>query len=126
MEDVDIQKLRLEEKRIDNDYRIREAELTLKREELASKAGADKQTIWTGGLSPVAATVLVAFVGLLGSAVGAFLQGQSNLSLEQQKFESALISKAIEPENENERAQRLVFYTKLGLIRDERLLRVAI
>lgn len=54
-------------------------------------------------LTPVTATVLVAVIGVLGTAVGAYLQGQSNLELERQKFDSELILRGLDSSDPDER-----------------------
>jgi lysozyme family protein len=75
-----------------------------------------------GGWSTVTTTLLAAVFGLLGTGVGAVLQGVYNLQLERQKFESSLIAKALEPDDQDKRAKQLDFYIKIGLIKDERLI----
>ncbi len=132
-DDVELQKLHLEEKRLENEYRLREAELALRREELtASKENPTKAEGDKKGISPLYATLLAAVVGLIGTGLGAAIQGWSNIQLERQKyeanmqleskkFESGLISKALEPADENERLKFLKFYIKTGLVKDKTL-----
>lgn len=72
-------------------------------------------------LSPVLATVLVAFIGLLGTGIGAYLQGRSNLELELAKFESEIILRGLDNEHPLERVKYLSFITKAGLIKPGRI-----
>lgn len=121
MESLDTERVRLEALKIEHEYRLREAELAIRRDELNAKIKAEQESRTTRGMSPVLATVLVAVFGLVGTGVGATLQGFFSIRLEREKFESSLISKAIEAEDEAERAKRLEFYTKIGLISNDEM-----
>jgi GUN4-like len=63
-------------------------------------------------------TILSAIFGLLGTGIGAMIQGFNQTSLEQQKFESNLILKALEPKIQGERAKYLIFLVKAGLVKN--------
>lgn len=67
------------------------------------------------------ATVLVAVIGVLGTAVGAYLQGRLNLELERQKFESELILRGLDSADPNERANYLAFLVESDLLPSSRL-----
>ncbi|MDQ8183775.1 hypothetical protein [Pelagicoccus sp. SDUM812005] len=66
--------------------------------------------------SPVAITIATAFIGIIGTGIGALSQGYHETLLERQKFESNLIFKALEPEDPKERANYLKFLVETGLI----------
>ena len=70
--------------------------------------GASKATL-------VAVVSLLA--GLLGTGLGASLQGYFNTRLERQKFESSLIEKALDSNDQAEIAKRLTFMVDIGIIR---------
>jgi hypothetical protein len=60
--------------------------------------------------------ILPLLVGLAGTALGYMLQGHYNQKLEQQKFEAAIIQKALETNDQNEVAKRLSFYVDVGIV----------
>jgi hypothetical protein len=61
-----------------------------------------------------------AIFAIIGTGFGAWLQGRSNLELEQRKFESSLIISMLEKaENQELAAKNLGFLVKAGLISDE-------
>jgi Putative peptidoglycan binding domain len=64
----------------------------------------------------LAAPLLSAVVGLIGTGVGAVLQGFWNTRLERQKFEFSLIEKALATADKKEAAQNLRFLVDAGLI----------
>lgn len=66
--------------------------------------------------SPILITCLTALIGIIGTGAGAVMQGYYEAKLERQKFESQLISKALEPKNVEERAKYLLFLVDTGLI----------
>ena len=67
-------------------------------------------------ISPLVTTIIAALLGLLGTMVGAYFQGRSNMELERQKLESSLILKAIETGEPDKAAKNLLFLAKLKLI----------
>jgi tetratricopeptide (TPR) repeat protein len=105
----------LDERKLETEIRLREAEIALKRDELNAQIARDSRTRW----SPATTTVLVAIAGVLGSVIGVLLQSQAQLQLERQKLQSDLILKVIETGNATEAAQNLRFFVKAGLIHDE-------
>ena len=56
-------------------------------------------------------------VGLIGTGVGAGLQGFSNYLLERHKFEYSLVQKALSAPSQKESAQSLKFLLNAGLLR---------
>jgi hypothetical protein len=60
--------------------------------------------------------LLLAIVGLIGTGVGAVLQGFWNTRLEREKFEFSLIEKALATRDKNEAALNLKFLVDAGLI----------
>jgi hypothetical protein len=70
--------------------------------------------------SPLMPILLSAIFAIIGTGFGAWLQGRSNLELEQRKFESSLIISMLEKaENQELAAKNLGFLVKAGLISDE-------
>jgi Putative peptidoglycan binding domain len=70
----------------------------------------DRRNIW------LTAPLLVTLVGLIGTGVGAVLQGYWNNRLERDKFEYSLIQKALETADKGEAARNLKFIVNAGLI----------
>jgi hypothetical protein len=60
--------------------------------------------------------LLLALVGLIGTGVGAVLQGFWNTRLEREKFEFSLIQKALDTADKNEASRNLKFLVQAGLI----------
>src|SRR6267142_4183870 len=96
------------------DYLLKERELSLKEKELDTKIKGEKRNIFL--TSPLLIAVLSAIFGLLGTGIGAALQGYWNTKLESQKFESSLIQKAFETTDKNEAKRNLLFLVKAGLL----------
>ena len=100
--------------------------VALKKEQLTNAKPSGKAKL---NLGPFATTVLVAFVGLIGTGVGALAQGWFNRQLERDKFEfnkqierqkneANLVLKVVET-GDLENAQRnLLFLVKAGFIED--------
>src|SRR5215469_16530067 len=78
---------------------------------------ADEQRSVTSSLW-FASPLLLAIVGLVGTGVGAVLQGFWNTKLEREKFEFSLIEKALATADKNEAAQNLKFLVDAGLINE--------
>lgn len=100
------------------EFRLREMELKLREKELDAKIAAGgenaRRNAWLA--SPLLVAVGSTIFGLLGTGVGAALQGFSNTALERQKFEAGLIQKALETTDKSEAATNLLFLAGIGLI----------
>jgi hypothetical protein len=113
---------------------LKEREVSLKELETKAQMEISHRNVWF--TSPLLIGIFSALFGLIGTAVGAALQGYSNFQLEKQKFETnfqlerqkfefSLIQKALENENKliltgsdgQEAAKRLLFLVKSGVIK---------
>jgi murein L,D-transpeptidase YcbB/YkuD len=100
-----------------------EGDLSPKRsDEERANPDSQKHGIWSA--SPLALAAASAVFGLLGTAMGAAISGYWNTRLEQQKFEFTLIQRALDADNQNDKAQNLSFLVEIGLI--QRLNRASI
>ncbi|NJP11539.1 MAG: hypothetical protein HC866_20410 [Leptolyngbyaceae cyanobacterium RU_5_1] len=104
---------------------LKEREVALKEQEIKEKLNLEKRNLWFS--SPLLIGVFSAIFGLLGTGIGAGLQGYSNFHLEKQKFDSnfqlerqkfefSLIQKALEIKDRNEAAKQLLFLVNSGII----------
>lgn len=98
----------------DKELLLKEREITLKEQEAKAKIELDKRSLWFS--SPLLIGALSAIFGLIGTGIGASLQGYSNFQLERQKFESSLIQKSLEIKDRNEAAKSLLFLVDSGII----------
>jgi hypothetical protein len=72
--------------------------------------------------SQYAPIILSAIFALLGTGVGAWIQGVANRNLEKQKFEADLVLKMIETNGDQQAAaQNLNFLVQTGLVNDDNL-----
>ncbi|MFZ5448285.1 MAG: M15 family metallopeptidase [Thermodesulfobacteriota bacterium] len=74
-----------------------------------NKSKADNKFVWSSPL-------ILAIVGLIGTGIGASVQGFWTTKLERQKFESSLILKALETSDQQKAAKSLKFLVDAGLI----------
>jgi hypothetical protein len=116
-EETKLTELQLEEKRFEADLQLRQAELDLKRLELETKMELEKRNK-AFVFSPQATALIAGLFALLGTMIGSYLQGRSNTDLERQKFESALIVKAIETGDPKKAAHNLSFLVRAGFLHD--------
>lgn len=93
---------------------IKERELTLREKELDAKIALDRRGLWL--TSPLLIGAITAISGLIGTGIGAVMQGSANFKLERQKFEFALIQEALESPNQKEAAKQLLFLVNSGVI----------
>jgi lysozyme family protein len=111
---------------------LQKLELEIKKLEIETKMQADRKTF--RGISPVTATIAVAVISFAGSALGTFIQGKNTNELEREKFEynsrqersrfqSTLITKALEGQSQDDRVNFLNFLTSINLIDDTALAR---
>ncbi len=115
--DTEHAKLALDQKRAQDDVRLREAELAFRKEEMHARLESEAAGRRVR-FSPLGVALFSGALGLIGTGAGALLQGYSNMKLERQKFESQLIFKAIETGNPEAAAKNLLFMVKIGLIQD--------
>jgi hypothetical protein len=116
--DIDLLKLRLEERRVEGELRLREADLVLKRDEFEAKKIQENQKQYLT-FSPLVTGIIAAIVGLIGTAVGSYMQGRSQLEIERLKFESNLILKAVETGDSEKAKNNLLFMLGAGFIQDK-------
>jgi hypothetical protein len=95
---------------VEGDLRIRQGELDLKLKELDAKVTEAKKGFWH--TSPL----ILAVVALLGTGIGAAVQGFWNTDLERKKFESSLILKSLETTDKKQAANNLLFLVNAGLV----------
>ncbi|WP_414519809.1 hypothetical protein [Nostoc sp. PCC 9305] len=111
---IDIKKLALEEQKNRNEQEI-------KREENIIKV---KQNRFPNNIlsNPITPPIIAAFAGFLTSTYVAYVQGDSNLKLEQLKYQSELIANSTQSEDPKKRTELLKFNIDAGLIRDPYIL----
>lgn len=72
--------------------------------------------------SSYAPIILSAVFALMGTGFGAWLQGEANAKLENQKFQTELVLKMIDTQgDQNQAASNLTFLLTTGLIKDDSL-----
>lgn len=118
---IEIKKLLLEEQKNSTEDKIKLQDIELKKEENRLK---NKQIKFPHSIliNPATTAIVAAFAGFLTSSLVALIQGNSNLQLEQLKFQSNLIAKATESADLEERKKSLQFYIDAGLIKDPYIL----
>lgn len=107
----------LEQRRLQLELDIKTAELRLKELELKS---VEEHKKWLINLSASQAAVLVAVIGILGSFLGAYIQGWNAQELKRLEFESNLILKAVETGDVEESKRNIQFLLAAGFVQDER------
>jgi len=76
-----------------------------------SKLPIGQRSVW------ITAPLVIAFLSLLGTGLGALIQQYSATLLERNKFEYQLIQKALAAPNRHDAAKELTFFSKVGLLR---------
>jgi hypothetical protein len=71
--------------------------------------------------SPLTPIIFSALFAILGTILGAWMQGKSNLKLEERKYESTLILKMVETDSKGQAIENLGFLLDMGLIKNEDL-----
>jgi hypothetical protein len=89
-------------------------ELGMREKELEAKIKLDQRNIWLA--SPLLIGCVTAVAGLIGTGIGAILQGNATYNLERQKFEYSLIQNALKAPNQEDAAKQLVFLVDTGVI----------
>jgi hypothetical protein len=115
-EDMDKARLDLERERLVGELELKRVELALRRDELEAARAHRRRS--DHAFSPVATAIIAGLVGLIGTGVGAYMQGRSQVTIERLKFESNLILKAIETGNRDEAKNNLLFLVQAGFIQD--------
>jgi hypothetical protein len=90
-------------------------ELAMREKELEAKIKLDQRNIWLA--SPLLIGCVSAVAGLIGTVIGAILQGNATYNLERQKFEYSLIQNALKAPNQEDAAKQLVFLVDTGVIK---------
>ncbi|MEM1242217.1 MAG: SH3 domain-containing protein [Cyanobacteria bacterium P01_H01_bin.26] len=117
----------MEEKEVSlkaKELELAERELALKEHEIRAKIEIERKGVL------LSSPLLIAGVStVFGTAIGAWLQGNANLNIEQQKaeavlqlerqkFEFSLMEKALEKQDTEEAGKQLLFLVNSGVIRD--------
>lgn len=94
---------------------LQEREIALKEQETESKLEIERRNLFLS--SPLLIGITSAIFGLLGTGIGAALQGYSSFQLERQEFELSIIKQALEIEDQDEAAKALLFMVNIGAIK---------
>jgi|GEM_PF-2110142 len=127
MESIEEKRLEFEKAASEREYQLKLKELEIKQLEVKERIQSNEKSL--RAISPVTATILVACIGFLGTAIGTYFQGENTNKLERDKFDytsqqekikfqSNLINKALEAPLQEDRIKSLTFLTKLQLIED--------
>lgn len=100
-------KLEFEKNKHAQEFELKEKELELRLVEYRKK-----------NLNPGLVAILIAVIGILGTAIGAYLQGINNQKLHERKHDSDIIVKGLNLESNEKRREYLHFAAKLGLFKD--------
>jgi hypothetical protein len=115
------EKLQVEKTRVEGDLRLRDEQIKLRREELFLRKEEQGRSKFFK-LDAATATIAVAALGLLGTALLALMNNRSNYrtqtDLEKMKLESSLIFKAIETSDLAASTRNLLFLVESRLISD--------
>src|SRR5215468_663888 len=104
---LEARRLALEERKFEAESKLRELDLALKR----------RESSWTGRLfSPLTATLLAGVLTLLGTAIGALIQGSNTLHLEAEKEQHELILKMVAVGDVEQARKNIKFLAETGLI----------
>ncbi len=114
MEEADEKRLELDQWRYEREFQIREKALDLETERLRESAHTTRSRLF----SSRSLTISSLLAGVLGTFLGATIQGFFNLDLEVKKLESSLIIQAIKTGNNEESAKNLNFLVSAGFIDD--------
>ncbi len=114
MDDIEDKKLEFDRWRSNREFEIREKELEIKATQLKEIAQANKSRLF----SSQSVAMITILAGIIGTFLGATVQGYFNLDLEKKKMESSLIIQAIETGNNKQSAKNLNFLVSAGFIND--------
>jgi hypothetical protein len=120
-DNIEIQKLKLEERRLEEDMKLRKIEIDLKREQFEAEQRA--KGFLARIFSPIGVAVIVGIIGLIGTAASGLLnvwaqrdKQAAELNLESKKSETSLILKMSEIPDEKQRALNLLFFAEGGYL----------
>lgn len=113
---IEEREISLKEKQLD--LSLKEKQLDLIKLEIEAKKIPERP----GKLTPVTATIIAALIGLIGTGIVTIIQNANNNRLENEKFQSQLILKALESPDLDERLKSLHFMTALRLISNDSLI----
>jgi hypothetical protein len=111
---LDEETLKFEKEKVDREFLIKEREIELRKREVELKEKEFQKTKW--GLLDPASPIWLAVIGVIGTFIGAWLQGSSNESLERKKFESELILKTATSNDIEQNSKNLKFLLDAGFI----------
>lgn len=74
-----------------------------------------KKKFWDTQIAPI---ILSAIFALIGTGIGALIQGRANSQLEKEKFQASLILRMLETNDQKKAASNLNFLIKAGLIQN--------
>lgn len=113
-----LQELHLREREIDLHAEIEREKIKVEIERISIEKQRTKHAIsaTAAALIAIATTVIGT---ILGTTTGAYLQGKANMSLEEKKFESALILKATQERTREDAIKELRLLVELGFLSDE-------
>lgn len=102
------ERLDFEKEKFNLEFKLREREIALKEKESERSKITHSQV-----------AILVAVFGILGTAIGAYIQGHTDEKLERLKFESDVILKAATSDNNEKNKKNLKFLLDAGFINDQ-------
>jgi hypothetical protein len=115
-DNIEIEKLKLENEIVQLELQIKKKEAELKQKELDLLKNEPKQSFLK--YTPTQTTIIVAILGILGSVLLATLQEYSNQKLEKAKFESELVLKVGTSDSLEQNKRNLKFLLNTGLLTD--------
>jgi hypothetical protein len=96
------------------EFALDKRELDLKQSQIDINQGKKESPV-----TAVTASIVLGLVAAIVAMFGNWYQGRVNTDLEQRRFESALILKAVEPKDKNDQMRNLQFLVTIGLIKDD-------
>src|SRR6266545_7946021 len=110
-------KMELEEKRLLDEAKFKEADLELRKKELEAKLE-EQQPVRILKTASLAPATIAAIIGLVATGVGYIIQSNLNRDLEREKFQGQLVLKAIETGDPESARRNLRFFVDTGLLID--------
>jgi hypothetical protein len=97
--------------KFEQELALKRAELDLRQKEIALEPGRERR-------HKLLDAILLALVAVIGTFIGALLQGRVNSSVEEQKLRSSLIIEAIKTGDPDSAKRNLLFFIESGLLED--------